>query len=67
MRKKRELESSRFLLSTAASPKVRRPGLAKKLKQKIRTEWANGLEQVARESGKYFFALFFCIYRLWCA
>ncbi|MBQ5464120.1 MAG: hypothetical protein IIT53_08910 [Fibrobacter sp.] len=39
-------------LPCKASPKDRRSELAKKLKQKIQTEWADGLEQVEREFGK---------------
>lgn len=39
-------------IAVTVSTQGRAPSLAKKLKQKIQTEWANGLEQVEREFGK---------------
>ncbi|MBR4348029.1 MAG: siroheme synthase [Fibrobacter sp.] len=39
-------------IAVTVSTQGRAPSLAKKLKQKIQTEWAEGLEQVEREFGK---------------
>ena len=39
-------------IAVTVSTQGRAPSLAKKLKQKIQTEWADGLEQVEREFGK---------------
>jgi len=39
-------------IAVTVSTQGRAPSLAKKLKQKIQAEWAEGLEQVEREFGK---------------
>jgi len=39
-------------IAVTVSTQGRAPSLAKKLKQKIQTEWAEGLEQIEREFGK---------------